>query len=226
VSSARRAAATAAGAVLYAAVLIAAFGIVSLLLDEDVIVTPGLGQVPGVVAVATSLAAVAGTLWARMPAPGVWGTLGWSALAAFLGDTIVYVVGRRVGLDRWAWMRGRRVSAAIRWARRRLHRSSATVVFTARFIPFARLAVNLTAGASRVPAPRYLTLVAAAATGWAVYQAAVGAIVARLVPGGPVVAVLISIAVAIALGIIIDLIVTRLSPARDTPPPGAADPSA
>jgi uncharacterized membrane protein len=68
--------------------------------------------------------------------------------------------------------------------------------------------------------------VAAAATGWAVYQAAVGAIVARLVPGGPVVAVLISIAVAIALGIIIDLIVTRLSPARDTPPPGAADPSA
>jgi len=85
VSSARRAAATAAGAVLYAAVLIAAFGIVSLLLDDDVIVTPGLGQVPGVVAVATSLAAVAGTLWARMPAPGVWGTLGWSALAAFLG---------------------------------------------------------------------------------------------------------------------------------------------
>ena len=45
-SRSRRAAATAAGAVLFAAVLIAAFGIVSLLLDEDVIVTPGLGQAP------------------------------------------------------------------------------------------------------------------------------------------------------------------------------------
>jgi hypothetical protein len=85
VSRARRAAATAAGAVLFAAVLIAAFGIVSLLLDENVILTPGLGQIPGAVAVAASLAALAGTLWTRMPVPGVWGTLAWSALAAFLG---------------------------------------------------------------------------------------------------------------------------------------------
>lgn len=84
-SRARRAAASAAGAILYAALLIAALGVVSLLTDQDVIVAPGLGQVPGVVAVAASLAAVAGTLWARMPAPGVWGTLGWTALAAFLG---------------------------------------------------------------------------------------------------------------------------------------------
>ena len=136
---------------------------------------------------------------------------------------IVYLVGRRVGLDRWAWMRGRRVGAAIGWAHRRLHRSSATVVFTARFIPFARLAVNLTAGASRVPAPRYLALVAAAATGWAVYQAAVGAIVGRLVPGGPIVAVLISIGVAIVLGLAIDLIVTRISSARADSSPDEED---
>ena len=74
-----------------------------------------------------------------------------------------------------------------------------------------------------MPAPRYLALVAAAATGWAVYQAAVGAIVGRLVPGGPIVAVLISIGVAIVLGLAIDLIVTRISSARADSSPDEED---
>ncbi|WP_434969918.1 DedA family protein [Microbacterium sp. bgisy207] len=176
--------------------------------------------VPGEVAV-TAFGALAVTVGS----PPLAGVVLLAALAAFLGDMIVYIIGRRVGLERWAWMRGRRVSAAIGWAHRRLHRSSATVVFTARFIPFARLAVNLTAGAARLPAPRYLALVAAAATGWAIYQAAVGAIVGRLVPGGPVVAVLISIAVAIVLGVAIDLVVARVSASRGTTPPASADSS-
>ncbi|MAO79418.1 MAG: hypothetical protein CMH82_01900 [Nocardioides sp.] len=177
--------------------------------------------VPGEVAV-TAFGALAVTVGS----PPLLGVVVVAAFAAFLGDMLVYIVGRSVGLNRWAWMRGRRVSAAIRWAHRRLHRSSATVVFTARFIPFARLAVNLTAGASKVPAPRYLALVAGAAAGWALYQAAVGAVVARLVPGGPVVAVVISIAVAIALGVIIDVLVRRLSSDRKPLPPTSADPSA
>ena len=176
--------------------------------------------VPGEVAV-TAFGALAVTVGS----PPLAGVVLLAALAAFLGDMIVYIIGRRVGLERWAWMRGRRVSAAIGWALRRLHRSSATFVFTARFIPFARLAVNLTAGAARLPAPRYLALVAAAATGWAIYQAAVGAIVGRLVPGGPVVAVLISIAVAIVLGVAIDLVVARVSASRGTTPPASADSS-
>lgn len=165
--------------------------------------------VPGEVAV-TAFGALAVTVGS----PPLVGVVLVAGLAAFLGDALVYLVGRRVGLDRWSWMRGRRVAAAIRWAQLRLHRSSATVVFTARFIPFARLAVNLTAGATHVPAPRFLSLVAAAATSWALYQAAVGAIVGRIVPGGPVVAVLISIVVAIIVGVAIDLVVARASRAR------------
>lgn len=161
--------------------------------------------VPGEVAV-TAFGALAVTVGS----PPLAAVVGLAALAAFLGDTIVYVIGRLVGVDRWRWMRGRRVAAAITWARDRLHRSSATVVFTARFIPFARLAVNLTAGATRVPAPRYFALVAVAASAWAIYQAAVGAIIGKLIPGGPVVAVLISIGVAIVLGILIDLLVVRV----------------
>lgn len=169
--------------------------------------------VPGEVAV-TAFGALAVTVGT----PPLAAVVALAALAAFLGDTIVYLIGRRVGLDRWRWMRGRRVSGALRWAKERLHRSSATVVFTARFIPFARLAVNLTAGATKVPAPRYFLLVAIAASAWAIYQSAIGAVVGRLVPGGPVVAVLISIVVAIVLGILIDLIMVRISGKPETGP--------
>ncbi len=69
--------------------------------------------------------------------------------AAFCGDLCCYLVGRAVGVERWAWMRGPRVRAALEWARARLERNAAVVLFTARFVPFARLAVNLAAGAAR-----------------------------------------------------------------------------
>jgi membrane protein DedA with SNARE-associated domain len=144
-----------------------------------------------------------------------------AAAAAFLGDAVCYLIGRRVGLERWRWMRGPRALAAFTWARRRLDRSTAAIVFTARFIPFARLAVNLTAGASRVPAPRYLAVAAVAATGWAAYQSFVGAIVAWIIPGSTVAAVLVSIAVALALGVALDALLARRVTTREGRDAGA-----
>jgi membrane-associated protein len=160
--------------------------------------------IPGEVAVTAF-----GALAVSVGSPPLAAVIALAGIAAFLGDACLYAIGRRVGLDRWKWMRGPRVQAAFGWAGRRLARSTASIVFIARFIPFARLAVNLTAGASRVPAPRYLSIAAAAAVGWAAYQAVLGAIVAAIVPGGPVVAVIISIVVAIGIGLLIDVIVSR-----------------
>lgn len=160
--------------------------------------------VPGEVAV-TALGAIAVTTGS----PPLWAVIVCAAVAATLGDACCYLIGRSVGTRRWRWMRAARVQQALIWARRRLDSGTATVLFTARFVPFARLAINLVAGASRIHAPRYLALVALAATGWALYQAAVGAVVAALLPGGPVVAVPVSIVLAIGLGALIDLCVRR-----------------
>ncbi len=154
-----------------------------------------------------------GALAVATGSPPLLAVIAVAAAAAFCGDACCYIIGRRVGLERWAWMRHRRVRAALEWARSRLQRGAATVVFTARFIPFARLAVNLTAGASRVPAPRYLP-VGVAALGWATYQAVVGAVVALLLPGGPLVAIVVSIVVAIGLGLLADAIAARVARRR------------
>lgn len=132
-----------------------------------------------------------------------------AAAAAVAGDACCYIVGRTVGVQRWRWMRGPRVRAALEGARTRLDRRTAVVLFTARFVPFARLAVNLAAGAARVSAPRYLAVAAVAALAWAAYQTVIGAVVAALVPGGPVVAVLVSIVIAVGIGLGIDVILAR-----------------
>ncbi|WP_318152941.1 DedA family protein [Microbacterium helvum] len=142
-----------------------------------------------------------------------------AAAAALTGDAVCYLVGRTIGLQRWRWMRAPRAQAAFSWARVRLEQRAALVLFTARFIPFARIAVNLTAGGTRLPAPRYLAVAGLAALAWALYQALVGAAVAALVPGGPVVAVVVSVVFAVGLGLAIDAVLARrLGAAR--PPRG------
>ena len=159
---------------------------------------------PGEIAV-TALGALA----VSTGAPPLWAVVVCAALSAALGDACCYLIGRVVGTERWRWMRAPRVQQALGWARRRLDGGTATVLFTARFVPFARLAINLVAGASRIHPPRYLALVTIAATGWALYQAAVGAAIAAILPGGPLVAVPVSIVFAIALGVLIDRITRR-----------------
>lgn len=146
--------------------------------------------------------------------PSLGGVILVAGAAAFTGDLCCHLVGRAVGVERWAWMRGPRVSAALEWARRRLERNAALVLFTARFVPFARLAVNLAAGASRVQPARYLGVAALAALAWAAYQAVIGAVVAAVVPGGPVVAVVVSIVVAVGIGVGIDLLLARRAKRR------------
>lgn len=160
--------------------------------------------VPGEIAVTA-----AGALAASTGTPPLVGVIGVAALAAFCGDALCFVLGRTIGLRRWRWMRHPRVQRAFVWAGARLARGTATVVFTARFIPFARLAVNLTAGATRVPAARYLALTAVAGAAWATYQAIVGAAIGALLPGSPVVAVVLSIAVALTVGALVDAAVAR-----------------
>ena len=160
--------------------------------------------VPGEIAV-TALAAVSQS----SGAPPLWAVIVCAGGAAAVGDTACYLIGRTVGTERWRWMRVPRVRQALAWAGRRLDGGTATVLFSARFVPFARLAINLVAGASRIPPGRYLCLVGVAAFGWAAYQASVGAVVAAVVPGGPVVAVVVSVAVALALGAVIDLVSRR-----------------
>ncbi len=176
---------------------------VLVLLDSVLVVVPGELSVTA-----------AGALAASTGSPPLAAVVAVAAVAAFCGDALCFGAGRRIGLRRWRWMRHPRIQRAFDWAGRRLAAGTATVVFTARFIPFARLAVNLTAGATGVSAPRFLGAAAGAATCWAAYQTVVGAAIGALLPDAPLAAVALSITVALALGAVIDLVTARVSRRR------------
>ena len=141
-----------------------------------------------------------------------------AALGAIVGDSLCFLIGRAVGHDRWTWQSRGRLGAAIARARQTVLSRPAVLIFTARYIPFARIAVNLSAGAAGMAYRRYLPLSAAAGTGWAVYNSAIGLFFGRLMASTPLLAILVSIAVAIALGVAVDLIARRRS-ARVQPAP-------
>jgi len=152
-----------------------------------------------------------GSLALSTGSPNIWLVLPIAALGAIIGDHLCFLIGRRIGVTRFRWMRLGRVQAAIERVRGTLHRRAASVILTARYIPFARIAVNLTAGATGFPYRRFLPLTAIAGVCWAGYNCVIGAVFGTWLSAYPIVAVVVSVAVAIALGIAIDAVVGRLS---------------
>ncbi len=146
--------------------------------------------------------------------PSIWILIPVATLGAIVGDNVCYLVGRRIGTQRFRWMRGRRVAAAIDYARRALETRPAALILTARYIPFARIAANLTAGATRFRYARYLPLTVLAGLGWAVYNTVIGALFGAWLSANPVLAVVISVVVAITVGITIDAITARIAYSR------------
>jgi len=143
--------------------------------------------------------------------PSLWLLIPVAAAGAIVGDSLCYLIGRAVGHDRWAWQSRGRLGAAIGRARQTVLSRPAALIFTARYIPFARIAVNLSAGAAGMPYRRYLPLSAAAGLGWAVYNCVIGLFFGSLLASTPLLAIAISVVVAIALGITVDFVVRRRS---------------
>ena len=158
-----------------------------------------------------TLVVALGALAAAGGEPSVLLLVPVAAVGALVGDSLCYLIGTRIGIDRWAWQRRGRVAAALARARATVLSRPAVLIFTARYIPYARIAVNLSAGAAGLPVRRFLPLAAAAGTAWAIYNVAVGAAFGTALPGNPVLAIVLSVAVAVVLGITVDLVTQRLS---------------
>ncbi|MBT2565546.1 VTT domain-containing protein [Arthrobacter sp. ISL-85] len=156
--------------------------------------------------VVVGLAAVAAT--ADVPNPLVLAVV--AAAGAFLGDNIAYLLGRRVGTSRWAWMRGPRMQAAFRWAGRELRKRPASLILVARFVPIGRVAVNLTAGVTHYHHLRFVGLTILSASLWACYSVAVGLFFGQWFEDNHILGAAIAIVCAVALGIVVDLAINKI----------------
>jgi membrane protein DedA with SNARE-associated domain len=157
--------------------------------------------VPGetaVVTLSTLVAASGGQL--------LWLVLTVAVAATMVGDAISFFIGRRLGLDRWRWMRGPRMSAIFARASVGLNHRPGLYLIGAKFLPFVRVAVTMTAGASGLAVRRYLSRSLVASTIYTLYHVAVGAAAGFWFSVNPLVAALIAIAVVFALGFCLDRI--------------------
>ncbi|WP_350348204.1 DedA family protein [Agromyces sp. G08B096] len=144
-----------------------------------------------------------------------------AAVGAILGDNIAYQLGRGLGTTRFRWMRRGRVASTIAWARRGLDRRGALLIFTARYIPVGRIAVNATAGATGYPLARFLPLSIAAGVAWAAYSALFGIVAGHWLHDQPLLAIVLAVVVAAVVGAIVDAVLRRIM-SRGAPTPVAS----
>ncbi|WP_348770117.1 DedA family protein [Arthrobacter sp. E3] len=151
----------------------------------------------------TAIVALA-SISARTGSPNIWLLILGASIGAMIGDNIAYVMGRKLGTTRFNWMRRPRGAKAFAWASRELEKRGAMLIFTARYIPVGRIAVNFTAGATHFPWRRFVVLDGIAVVTWAGYSVAVGTFAGRWVHDNPLLGVGIAIAFAIVIGFLVD----------------------
>ena len=74
--------------------------------------------------------------------------------------------------------------------------------------------MNVTAGATGFAYRRYLPLTVVAGASWAIYNSVVGAFFGTWLSANPLLAVVVSVVVAVVLGLAIDAVVSRLGRRR------------
>lgn len=136
--------------------------------------------------------------------PNIWLVVLVAAVGAIVGDNIAYAIGRHIGTRRFHWMRRPRPAAAFAWAKRGLDHRGAALILSARYIPVGRVAVNMMAGATGYNRRRFVPFTILAGISWALYSAGIGTLAGRWVSDNHLLAVVVSVAVAMLMGLLLD----------------------
>lgn len=129
------------------------------------------------------------------------------AAGAFLGDQIAFRMGRLLGSKRFKWMCRPKVAKVFDTAERQLRRRGAALIFSARYIPIGRVAVNITAGATGFSAKRFALLDAVGCLLWGVYSVSIGALAGNWMEHNRLLGILLSVVGAVILGWVLDRVV-------------------
>lgn len=150
--------------------------------------------VPGEAALLSQAPSASAAGW-----PAVVGLGALAASAAFFGDVAAYLLGRRVGTTRFAWQRRRRIARLFTWTGSALKRTGPSLIVMARMMPGWRVAITLTAGATRFSMSKFCAASAVGSTMWATYLMTVGTTVKAITGGGAVMVTVTSVVTMVVL---------------------------
>jgi membrane-associated protein len=147
-------------------------------------------------------------LFVTTDSPDFWVLGAVAAAGAFTGDQIAYSIGKRIPVRRLRFMRGERAQKALAWAEHALAVRGASFIIAARYIPIGRVAVNMTAGTVRFNRRRFSGLAAIAAISWSIYSVLLGIGAGFWLGDRPWLAVFVGVAGGLALGLVIDQVLS------------------
>ncbi|MHA7305165.1 DedA family protein [Arthrobacter sp. TMN-49] len=136
--------------------------------------------------------------------PAPWLLLPAAILGAFIGDNIAYSIGRRVGTQRFSWMRTPLMVRSFDRVGQELQQRAVSFILVARFLPVVRVAVNLTAGATGYSRKGFMAITAASASLWASYSLGIGVLAGTWFRQNPLLGLIVAVALAAVLGIVAD----------------------
>lgn len=130
-----------------------------------------------------------------------------AAVGAFAGDHIAYFAGRGVGrrFVAGADPAGRR-GKGFAWAREQLAQRGGSIIIVCRYIPGARTATTLTAGAVGHPLRSFSPFDAVAAVSWGAYTALVGYLGGTAFEDDPLLGVGVGLGLALSLAGVVELV--------------------
>jgi membrane-associated protein len=151
--------------------------------------------------------------------PNLFAVIGVAALGAFAGDHISYMIGRTAGgrvLNRAT--PGSKKAAALERGGRLLNDRGGTIIIVCRYIPGARTAITLSAGALRYPLRSFSLFDGAAALSWGAYSALVGYLGGEAFEEEPLKGLALGLGLALTVTLLVEVIRhLRRRPAPCTP---------
>ena len=140
-----------------------------------------------------------------------------SALGAFIGDNLSYLIGRRFGprVER-RFFRGEKGARRLAWAERSLERFGMQLIVVCRFFPGGRTAVTLCCGIVGYPRRRFVVATAVAGVIWASYSFFIGRLGGKAFQHAPWAGFAVAFGVTIAVSGLVELIRRVISGRRRT----------
>ena len=136
-------------------------------------------------------------------------------IGAWTGDNMGYWIGRKVGWQRFRFLREGRGRPAVEAADRGLQRRALLFLMTARYIPFGRTAVNLVAGAVHYPHKQFWPRSLLSTFVWAVYSCLIGAVAGAWFADHHLLAITVALVAAVVLALIVERAISAVHRALD-----------
>ncbi|HZB75081.1 MAG TPA: DedA family protein [Solirubrobacteraceae bacterium] len=128
-----------------------------------------------------------------------------AAAGAFLGDHISYFIGRTAGARLMLRTReGSKKARAFRQAGKLIDERGGVILVVCRYIPGARTAITLTAGAVRYPLRKFSLFDGIAALSWGVYSATVGYVGGEAFEEDPLKGLGLGLGIALAVSALVE----------------------